>query len=72
MTLEAWDWQLIVAVCIVAVAVVVLLRQTIRLWNSPSDHSCGGGCESCDASKPLDAGHDLVQLQVPPAKRIAN
>ena len=58
------NWQVVVAVLVVGVAVWHLIRRALAVLHSPGRHACGG-CPKCS-----DPGENLVELhelgKVPP------
>jgi hypothetical protein len=56
-----FDWQLLVALAVVAGAGFYLVRQTWRAWTAKKD-GCGGGC-GCAAKKPAKESAPLVSSE---------
>lgn len=64
-----FDWQSVVALACVAIAVAVIVR---RVWSflHPVGNHCGGGCVGCGShGKAADAG--LVSLSLPQSREAA-
>jgi len=60
------DWQLIIALACVALAVAILVRRTVRLWRDKTGSGCGSGCGSCPASQEGASAKPLVTLEIGP------
>jgi|GEM_PF-3634921 len=58
------NWQVVVAVSVVGVAIWHLMRRSLAVLHAPGRHSCGG-CSKCS-----DPAENLVELhelgEVPP------
>jgi len=53
------NWQLIVAVSVVGIAVWHLLRRAVAVWHAPGNQSCGG-CSNC----PGPAEKQVTQIEL--------
>jgi len=58
------NWQLVVALACVALAVAILVRRAVRLWNDKTGSGCGSGCGSCPASQEGTSAKPLVTLEI--------
>jgi hypothetical protein len=66
MTQMTWDWQQIVALGFVAVAVFLLARRAVRWWSSSAAPGCAAGCQSCALKDPAaPRSKPLVALNMP-------